>query len=112
MQSAPPMPDWLQLQDEADYWRAHLQALPCARQGDTLEDCWPLIECVYLLYVRHPRATLQEALHLYEAATKGLERGMDHEQMATLFARVWSRILKRAGGRALPDWLPGAGGDA
>jgi hypothetical protein len=103
------MPDWLDLRVELAHWQVQFHALPCARQGVALEECWPLIEAVYLLYVRHPRATLAEMLKAFEALAHVAAPGLDHEQVGTLFARVWSRILKQADGRALPDWRPGGG---
>lgn len=109
--SLPPMPDWLDLRDERSYWLEQFQGLPCARQGETLEDWWPLIETVYLRYVRHPRATLAEMREIFETATAGRARGLDQAQVETLFARVWSRILKQADGRALPDWPRAADGN-
>ncbi|SEL60444.1 hypothetical protein SAMN05428989_2042 [Pseudoxanthomonas sp. GM95] len=101
------VPPWLDLETEHQHWMHHFQKLPCARKGDTIDECWPLIETVYGLYIKHPQATLDQALALYGQATAGLERQLTHEDMREMFARVWARLLKVSAGRSLPHWLPG-----
>lgn len=103
-------PDWLDLEVEREYWRTRFMDLPCAKAGDDIHRCWPLIELVYTLYVRYPRASLIEALTHYEAGSRGHPHGMDAQQLTELFARIWGRILKVARGRTLPAWAPGGQG--
>lgn len=100
-------PDWLDLDAERAYWRDHFSQLPCAKAGDDFDTCWPLIELVYALYVRYPRATLAEALQHYGEGSKARPHGMSPQQLTELFARMWGRILKVARGRAIPAWAPG-----
>jgi hypothetical protein len=103
-----PWPAWLDPQAERAYWQLHFDKLPCARAGDNFEHCWPMIELVYVLFVRYPRITLHEALKQYEAGSEGLDHGMGPAHLTELFARIWGRILKVASGRAIPVWAPGA----
>ncbi|MET1022870.1 MAG: hypothetical protein ABWX87_01040 [Pseudoxanthomonas sp.] len=100
-------PEWLDLDVERKYWQLHFDKLPCAKAGDSFDHCWPMIELVYVLFVRHPRITLQEALGYYEAGSRGREHGMTQVHLTELFARLWGRILKVADGRAIPVWVPG-----